>query len=196
LVEDNDEPYWTLAETLSWAVLRRTQIAEGLFRPDSEYETVAVTILLDSLNPKEADGLSETEEAPCLSDGVGGYQRGDVSASRLLVKLMDHARLGDIRVSARPRGRLENKIIPPRLLIGLRIQIAPDALWSPKDMRIVYMHPHFSVAGVMKVWPAPPPPIPAPPPPLDAKTLSPGESDQPLPSLPPVPMPPPCRACD
>jgi len=143
----DNEPYWTLAETVVWICTRDfTRVSSiGDIRSDAALAEETYKLLSEKTRTVvDPPDLNEIRDgAPKANWNVSGSADDQI---------IERARDGDVRAIGRRKWEGPLERIPPAEFIGLRIRTIPDGL--ERGQSIDWLDVQFRRADVMQQWPS------------------------------------------
>ena len=143
----DNEPYWTLAETVVWICTRDfTRVSSiGDIRSDAALAEETYKLLSEKTRTAvDPPDLNEIRDgAPKASWNVSGSADDQI---------IERARNGSVRAIGRRKWEDPLERIPPAEFIGLRIRTIPDGL--ERGQSIDWLDVQFRRADVMQQWPS------------------------------------------
>ncbi len=143
----DNEPYWTLAETVVWICTR------DLTRVSSIADIRSDAALGEEIYKLLSEKTLTIVDPPDLNEIRDGAPKANWNVSGLADdQIIEWARDGNVRAIGRRKWEGPLERIPPAEFIGLRIRTIPDGL--ERGQSIDWLDVQFRRADVMQQWPS------------------------------------------
>ncbi len=169
----DNEPYWTLAETVVWICTRD-------FTRGSSIDIRSDAALAEETYKLLSEQTRTVVDPPDLNEIRDGAPKANWNVSGSADdQIIERARNGSVRAIGRRKWEGPLERIPPAEFIGLRIRTIPDGLQRGES--IDWLDVQFARADVVRQWPSDLATSPAPEGKDGEPTMEPRTSTQPEP---------------